>query len=72
MNKNFNFSSFDDKKLIENTKNLIKSELEFKRFLKLIQIDLNYFLKIIVYIMPTVFTSNLIKFVHTTYLNTEI
>lgn len=71
LNKNFNFTDFNDKKLIENTKTLIKSELEFKKFLKMIQIDLNYFLKILVYIMPSVFTSNVIKFIHSTYLNID-
>lgn len=68
-NKNFKFTNFYDKKIILLLKNLIKDTDKFNKLLEIIQIDCSYFLKILSYIAPSVFTSKIIKFIHLNYFN---
>jgi len=70
--KNFNFKELTDKDFIEAFKFLIKDETEFRTFLEMIEISLDDFLHLGVYISPTSFTSTLIKFIQSTYLNINI
>ena len=66
--KNFKFTQFYDKSFMDLFKALIKNEEEFKKFLDMICLDLEEFLKLSTYICPLCFTSNLIKFIQETYL----
>ena len=70
--KNFEFKELSDKEFIEAFKLLIKDENEFNIFLKMVEISLDDFLHLGVYISPTAFTSTLIKFIQSTYLNIKI
>ena len=69
--KNFVFVDFYDKAFIDSAKALIKDIDEFTLFLKLIDIDIETFIKLMVHISPQVFTSNLVKFIQKNYLNIE-
>lgn len=70
--KEFVFTDFYDKAFIDNFKILIKDENKFKKFLTDISFDLDEFLHIGVYVCPHCFTTNLIKFIKTHYLNHEL
>ena len=69
--KNFTFTNFTDKEFLEIMKNLIKSETDFNQFLDLVGLDIQTFIRLIVYIAPQMFTSNLVKFIQKTYLKIE-
>ena len=68
--KNFKFINFYDKEFIDAFKFLIKDKEEFERFLNYINLDVKEFLQLSIYICQNAFTSNLIKFIQTNYLNT--
>lgn len=66
-----NFFGFYDKMFIDAVKALVKDMEEFNAFLKMIDIDVVTFIKIMVQLSPQVFTSNLVKFIQKNYLNIE-
>lgn len=66
--KNFKFEGFYDKAFVNNVKELIKNKEEFTKYLDMIQIEVEEFFKILIYVAPPVFTSNLIKFIQENYL----
>lgn len=70
--KNFIFVDLYDKTFIESFKVLVKDKEEFQRFLNMTQITVDDFLHLGVYICPNAFTSTLIKFIQTNYLNIKI
>ena len=67
--KNFNFVDFYDKMFIDTTKTMIKDEEEFRKFLDMVDLDPKTFIKLMVYISPQVFTTNLVKFIRKQYLD---
>ena len=69
--KNFTFTNFVDKEFLEIMKDLIKSEADFNQFLDLVGLDIQTFIRLMVYIAPQMFTSNLVKFIQKTYLKIE-
>lgn len=69
--KNFEFVDFYDKNFIDLVKALIKDPEEFNNFLSMVDIDVELFIKLMVYISPQAFTSNLVKFIQKTYLGIE-
>ena len=66
--KNFTFIDFYDKEFIDACKFLIKDKEEFERFLSYVKLDIEEFIHMSIYICQNAFTSNLIKFIQTTYL----
>jgi hypothetical protein len=56
---------------IDAVKALVKDMEEFNAFLKMIDIDVETFIKIMVHLSPQIFTSNLVKFIQKNYLNIE-
>ena len=66
--KNFKFVDFYDKEFVDAFKFLIKDKEEFERFLNFINLSVEDFLHLSIYICQTAFTSNLIKFIQTNYL----
>ena len=60
------------KEFVENFKLLVKDEEEFKRFLEMISLTLDDFLHLGVYVCPNAFTSTLIKYIQTNYLNIKV
>lgn len=69
--KNFTFVDFYDKEFINAYKFLIKDEEEFTKFLSYTKLNVEEFIQLSIYICQNAFTSNLIKFIQTTYLNKE-
>ena len=67
--KNFEFTQFYEKSFMDLFKSLIKNEDEMHKFLQMIGLDMDEFLRLSIYICPTCFTSNLIKFIQEKYLN---
>lgn len=70
--KNFTYIDLYDKEFVENFKLLVKDEEEFKRFLEMISLTLDDFLHLGVYVCPNAFTSTLIKYIQTNYLNIKV
>lgn len=66
--KNFEFTSFYDKKFMDAFKSLIKNPDEFERFLDMIHLDIEDFIHIAVHIVPLCFTSNLVKYIKENYI----
>lgn len=56
---------------IDAVKALVKDTEEFNAFLKMIDIDIETFIKSMILLSPQVFTSNLVKFIQKNYLNIE-
>ena len=69
--KNFKFVDFYDKEFIDAYKFLIKDKEEFERFLSYINLTVEEFIQLSIYICQNAFTSNLIKFIQTNYLGME-
>lgn len=69
--KNFKFVDFYDKEFTDACKLLIKDKEEFERFLSYINLEVEEFIHLSIYICQMAFTSNLIKFVQTNYLGIE-
>lgn len=67
--KNFNFVDLYDKEFVEAFKMLVKDEDEFKSFLDMTGFTIDDYIHLGVYICPNAFTSTLIKFIQTKYLN---
>ena len=67
--KNYEFRGFDDKHFHDLVKGLIKNQEELNFYLDLLGMDLKYFIKLLSYVVPEVFTHNIIKLVRTNYLN---
>lgn len=70
--KNFNYVDLYDKDFLESFKFLVKDEVEFNLFLNMTSLSIDDFLYIGVYICPNAFTSTLIKFIQTKYLNIKV
>lgn len=67
--RNFKFSSIEDKKFYTLIKTLIKNPDEFKSYIKMINVDFTYLIKLLSFVIPEVFTHNLVKQIRTVYLN---
>lgn len=69
--KNFTFTSIEDKKFHSLVKTFIKNSNEFNQFIRLIDVDFSYYIKLISFVIPEVFTHNLIKQIRTLYLKID-
>ena len=61
--KNYEFIAFDDKQFCEALKALIKDKNALKMFLERVKIEKEEFLKLVVYVSPSCFTTNLVKYI---------
>lgn len=68
-NTKYVFTDFYDPYLIKQMRMLIKNKQEFINFLTNISFSINEFLEISAYVIPSVYTSHLIKFIRQEYLN---
>ena len=59
---------YNDKKFIEAIKVLLKDKENCLKFIELVELDMKSFIKLLIYISPSIFTSNIIKFIQKTYL----